>query len=145
MINTQRIYDYLDTIRDVLAEKLHLFVGKKDGQIGLIFSDCDHTYKLITLDGSGEVITINGPVKENFAELVEEMYKLKNGADVLSVDDAPVELCGEVLLQLAAIAIHDEGENYEYLKEFVNKNSVKELFDKTKDEFLMILGEKIEL
>lgn len=144
MVNIQRIYDYLDTIRDTLAEKFHLFVGKRDGQIGLIFSDCDHTYKLITLDERGEVITINGPVKENFAELVEEMYRLKNGADVLSADDAPVELCGEVLLQLAAIAVHDEGESYEYLKGFVNRDSVKEVFGKKK-EYTTVLGEEIEL
>jgi len=144
MIDTKRIYGYLDTLRDKLAE-MHIFVGKRDDKIGLIFSDCDHTYKLITLDKSGVVDTLNGPVKENFAELIEELYRFRhNGSDVLDVNNAPVELCGEVLLQLASIAVHDEGESYEYLRSFVNRDSVKELFG-TKKEYVDILGEKVEL
>lgn len=143
MINTQRIYNYLDTLRDDLAEKLHIYVGKRDNSIGLIFSDCDHTYKLLTLEESGEVTTLNGTIRESFEILVEEMYRLASGgADVLSADDAPVELCCEVMLHLAAIAVHDEAESYEYVKSFVNRDTVRGMFGK---DYAYILGERVEL
>ena len=145
MINTQRIYDYLDTLKDKLAEDMHIFVRKHGDNIELIFSDCDHTYNLAVLAWSGEVTTISGTVTENFAECVEEIYRLTHdGADVMSADDAPVEICAEVLLQLAAIAVHDKYETYEYLNKFVNINAVKSLFVEKK-EYITVLGEKIEI